>query len=585
MSIVLNGIGIGGGIAIGRAHLISHNSIDVVHYPLEPHEVPAELVRFDEAIRTTRKELEMLWGNIPENAPAELGAFLSLHIMLLNDAAISREPRQVIDTLHCNAEWALKLQADRLLEQFNEIEDPYLRERKQDVMQVVERIYKNLAGDHGDLPEADDLIDDAILVAHDLSPADMVYFKDSNYAAFITDVGGATSHTAILARSLDLPSVIATHTARQLIREDELIIVDGIQGAVIVAPDDTVLTEYRRRLRAWRVQKSKLASIKKANAQTADGTPVELVANIELPQDVPDALAAGATGVGLFRSEFLFLGRDSLPTEDEQFGAYREAAVAMNGLPVTIRTLDLGADKNPKWSQHTTADNPALGLCGIRLCLAEPMLFRTQLRAILRASHHGRIRVLFPMVNSVGELRQAVAQLELAKQELEGESIPFDRDINVGAMIEIPSAALTVSMMAKHVDFFSIGTNDLIQYTLAIDRNDDAVSHLYDPTHPAVLYLIWHTIKTAHKAGVPVSVCGEMAGDARLTRLLLGMGLRKFSMPPANLLAVKRAVLDTHLDRIAPVVSKILRTQDEMKIHDYLTQLNEMPAAAVASAG
>ncbi len=577
MSIVLHGIGIGGGIAIGRAHLISHSSIDVVHYQLEPGEVPGELARFDEAIRTTRKELEMLWGSIPENAPAELGAFLSLHIMLLNDAALSREPRVVIEREQCNAEWALKQQADALIEQFNEIEESYLRERKQDVMQVVERIYKNLAGANGELPEADDLIDDAILIAHDLSPADMVYFKDSNYAAFVTEVGGATSHTAILARSLDLPSIIATHTARQLINEDELVIVDGIQGVIIVSPDDMVLTEYRRRLRSWRVAKSKLASIKKSNAQTQDGTPIELVANIELPQDVDDVLNSGAVGVGLFRSEFLFLGRDNLPTEDEQFDAYREVATRLNGQPLTIRTLDLGADKNPKWSQYTTADNPALGLCGIRLCLAEPALFRTQLRAILRASVHGRVRILFPMVNSVAELRQAVTQLALAREELDATGQAYDPDMQVGAMIEVPSAALTVNMLAKYVNFFSIGTNDLIQYTLAIDRNDDAVSHLYDPTHPAVLYLIWHTIKTANKAGVPVSICGEMAGDARLTRLLLGMGLRKFSMPPANLLSVKRVVLDTHLDHISPVVSKILRTNDPDRVHDLLTQLNTLP--------
>jgi len=578
MSIVLHGIGIGGGIAIGRAHLISHSSIDVVHYQLEPGEVPGELARFDEAIRTTRKELEMLWGSIPENAPAELGAFLSLHIMLLNDAALSREPRVVIEREQCNAEWALKQQADALIEQFNEIEESYLRERKQDVMQVVERIYKNLAGANGELPEADDLIDDAILIAHDLSPADMVYFKDSNYAAFVTEVGGATSHTAILARSLDLPSIIATHTARQLINEDELVIVDGIQGVIIVSPDDMVLTEYRRRLRSWRVAKSKLASIKKSNAQTQDGTPIELVANIELPQDVDDVLNSGAVGVGLFRSEFLFLGRDNLPTEDEQFDAYREVATRLNGQPLTIRTLDLGADKNPKWSQYTTADNPALGLCGIRLCLAEPALFRTQLRAILRASVHGRVRILFPMVNSVAELRQAVTQLALAREELDATGQAYDPDMQVGAMIEVPSAALTVNMLAKYVNFFSIGTNDLIQYTLAIDRNDDAVSHLYDPTHPAVLYLLWHTIKTANKAGVPVSICGEMAGDARLTRLLLGMGLRKFSMPPANLLSVKRVVLDTHLDHISPVVSKILRTNDPDRVHDLLTQLNTLPA-------
>ena len=574
MSIVLQGIGIGGGIAIGRAHVVSHNSVDVVHYHVDEADLAAELARFDEAIRSTRKELEMLWGSIPENSPAELGAFLSLHIMLLNDATISREPRHLIESQRCNAEWALKQQTDHLVEQFDEIEEAYLRERKHDVLQVVERIYKNLAGQNDTLPEADDLIDDAILIAHDLSPADMMYFKDSNYAAFVTNVGGTTSHTAILARSLDLPSVIATHNVSTLVREEELVIIDGMQGVVIIAPDEIVLTEYRRRQRAWRVQRSKLNSIKKTNAKTQDGTPIELNANIELPQDVEDVLQSGAGGIGLFRSEFLFLGRDNLPTEDEQFETYRTVLEGVKKLPVTIRTLDLGADKNPKWSQYSTADNPALGLCGIRLCLAEPLLFRTQLRALLRASQYGTLRVLFPMINCVSELLQALHQLDLAKAELDEEGTPYSDHVKVGAMIEIPSAALTVKMMTRHIDFLSIGTNDLIQYTLAIDRNDDAVSHLYEPTHPAVMYLIYHTIKTATKASIPVSICGEMAGDAKLTRLLLGMGLRKFSMPPANLLSVKQVILNSHLDTITPLVSKILRSNDQERITELLGQLN-----------
>ncbi len=580
MSISLHGIGIGGGIAIGRAHLISQSAADVAHYTLDAHELPAEKQRFETAIRATRKELEMLWGSIPENAPAELGAFLSLHIMLLNDATISREPLKVIDSLHCNAEWALKTQSDQLVAQFEDIEEQYLRERKQDVLQVVERIFKNLAGHSSALPMPDPLNEDAILIAHDLSPADMVYFKDSNYAAFVTDVGGATSHTAILARSLDLPSVIATHNARQLISEDEIVIVDGIQGVVIVAPDEQVLVEYKRRQRAWREARRKLSSIKKANAVTLDGAPIELVANIELPQDVEDVKAAGAVGIGLFRSEFLFLGRDTLPSEDEQFEAYRQVVTEMKGFPVTIRTMDLGADKNPKWSVHGVSDNPALGLCGIRLCLAEPQLFRSQLRALLRASSHGKLRVLFPMINGLTDLKQALAQLDLARHELRSENIPFDEKLEVGAMIEIPSAALVINSLTKYVNFFSLGTNDLIQYTLAIDRNDDAVSSLYDPTHPAVLYLILHTIKAANKAGMPVSVCGEMAGDARLTRLLLGMGLRKFSMHPANMLSVKQVVLNTHLDRLLPLTSRILRADDPDKIHDLLQQLNALDCAA-----
>ncbi|OWY37432.1 phosphoenolpyruvate--protein phosphotransferase [Xenophilus sp. AP218F] len=577
MSIILHGVAIGGGIAIGRAHLISRSMDDVAHYLLEDEEIPAEKARFDEAVRATRKELEMLWGSIPENAPAELGAFLSLHIMLLGDVTISREPREIIEKQRCNAEWALKLQSDLLVEQFDAIEEDYLRERKNDVLQVVERIFTNLDGRAPQLPAQQDLVEDHILVAHDLSPADMVYFKDSNFAAFITDVGGATSHTAILGRSLDLPSVIALHHARELIREDELIIVDGQQGVVIIHPDELVLTEYRRRLRAWRGARRKLSSIRKSSAVTRDGAVIELFANIERPQDVDEVRESGAVGVGLFRSEFLFLGRDTLPTEDEQFESYRHVAQAMKGMPVTIRTMDLGADKSPKWLGHCQADNPALGLTGIRLCLAEPLMFRAQLRALLRASVHGKIRVLFPMLNSLPELRQALAQFEYAKEELRDEGVAYAEDIEVGAMIEIPSAALVAGSIAKQVDFLSIGTNDLIQYTLAIDRNDDTVSHLYDPIHPAVLKLILHTIKTGYKTNVPVSVCGEMAGDAKLTRLLLGMGLRKFSMHPANLLAVKQQVLNSHLDEIAPITSRMLRTEDPDKIADLLQLLNAEP--------
>ncbi|MBP7579511.1 MAG: phosphoenolpyruvate--protein phosphotransferase, partial [Vogesella sp.] len=496
MSIVLHGVPIGGGVAIGRAHLLSQSMDDVVHLVLEDSEIAAEQQRFDSAVRDTRKQLELLWGSIPENAPAELGAFLSLHIMLLSDVTISRDPRDLIDSQRCNAEWALKLQCDTLVEQFDAIEEDYLRERKHDVLQVVERIFKNLAGHSTDLQFVEDMDEDAILVAHDLSPADMVYFKDSSVAAFVTDVGGATSHTAILGRSLDLPSVIALHHARELIREDELIVVDGQQGVLIINPEETVLAEYRRRQRNWIEARRKLSSIRKTDALTQDGTPIELLANIELPQDAANVLESGAVGVGLFRSEFLFLGRDSLPSEDEQFSAYREVAEATNGAPVTVRTMDLGADKNPRWLNHGAAENPALGLTGVRLCLAEPLMFRAQLRALLRATVYGKIRILFPMINGLGELKQALAQLEYAKKELREENIPFADKVEVGAMIEIPSAALVVGSFVKYVDFLSIGTNDLIQYTLAVDRNDDSVSHLYDPVHPAVLKLISHTIKT-----------------------------------------------------------------------------------------
>ncbi|MBZ0094856.1 MAG: phosphoenolpyruvate--protein phosphotransferase, partial [Sulfuricella sp.] len=393
------------------------------------------------------------------------------------------------------------------------------------------------------------------------------------FAAFITDVGGATSHTAIVARSLNIPSIVALHHARQLIRENELLIVDGQQGVVIVNPDKQILAEYKLRQSQWEIEKQKLKRLKSTAATTLDGTAVELYANIELPQDIPQVKASGATGIGLFRSEFLFLNRDDLPDEEEQFAAYRKVAQDMKGLPVTIRTLDLGADKQLRFADRS-GDNPALGLRAIRLCLAEPQMFHTQLRAILRASHYGKVYLLIPMLCSLSELRQTLHLIGHAKQELAAEGVPFDTRIPVGGMIEIPAAALAVQAFAKHLDFLSIGTNDLIQYTLAIDRTDDTVAHLYDPLHPAVLQLVAMTIAAADKAGIPVSVCGEMAGDASLTRLLLGLGLRQFSMHPAHLLTVKQQILKSDLPYITSVAQKMLKTHEPEKLHQLLARLN-----------
>ncbi|MDO9065237.1 MAG: phosphoenolpyruvate--protein phosphotransferase, partial [Sulfuricella sp.] len=401
----------------------------------------------------------------------------------------------------------------------------------------------------------------------------MMLFKQQRFAAFITDVGGVTSHTAIVARSLNIPSIVALHHARQLIRENELLIVDGQQGVVIVNPDRQILAEYKLRQSQWEIEKQKLKRLKSTAATTLDGTAVELLANIELPQDIPQVKASGAAGIGLFRSEFLFLNRDDLPDEEEQFAAYRKVAQDMKGLPVTIRTLDLGADKQLRFADRS-GDNPALGLRAIRLCLSEPQMFHTQLRAILRASHYGKVRLLIPMLSSLSELRQALHLIGHAKQELAAEGVPFDTRIPVGGMIEIPAAALSAQAFAKHLDFMSIGTNDLIQYTLAIDRTDDTVAHLYDPLHPAVLQLVAMTIAAADKAGIPVSVCGEMAGDASLTRLLLGFGLRQFSMHPAHLLTVKQQILKSDLPHIPGVAQKMLKAHEPEKLHQLLARLN-----------
>ncbi|AZN37575.1 phosphoenolpyruvate--protein phosphotransferase [Iodobacter ciconiae] len=574
MSITLQGIGIGGGIAIGQAHLISHADIEIAHYQLTAADIPAELARFDDAIRVTRKSLEMLWGSIPENAPAELGAFLSLHIMLLNDHMLSKEPRVLIEQQHCNAEWALKLQLEVLLAQFDEIEDEYLRERRSDVIQVVERVFKTLAGHENHSHPLAEIAPDCILVAHDLSPADMVLFKDTAYLAFITDVGGPTSHTAILARSLDLPSVLALRHARELIRENELIIVDGISGVVIIDPDETILKEYRHLQASWLKKQRALQDIRTSRPITKDGEEIELFANIEVPDDCKLSIENGASGVGLFRSEFLFLSEADLPTEEAQFLAYKQVAEAMKGQPVIIRTVDLGKDKIPKWQQEREAPNPALGLTGIRLCMAEPQIFRTQLRALLRASAYGKIKLLLPMLSYVGEVRQTRKHLEETKAQLREDNIAFDENIELGGMIEVPAAAVQVAQFLAHLDFISIGTNDLIQYTLAVDRNDDSVSHLYDPLHPAVIQLLHHVISTADRLGKPVSMCGEMAGDPALTRLLLGLGLRRFSMLPIQLLKVKQEILTGEMHKIKPLVEQMLVAEDSQCLRELLQQLH-----------
>jgi phosphotransferase system enzyme I (PtsI) len=573
MSFTIHGIGVSSGIAIGRAHLLTHTRLEVQHYDLAQSEVDAEMARFDRAITTARNELAALVEHIPEDAPPELEAFLNVHRMILEDSTLSEAPKEIIAKQRSNAEWALTHQAEVLLVQFDRMEDAYLRERKADVVQVVERVLKALIGQPRTIPAPRHPEEDSILVAHDLSPADVILFKQHRFASFVTDVGGATSHTAILARSLNIPSIVALHHARQLIRESELLIVDGSNGVVIVNPDANVLMEYELRREQWQLEREKLKRLKTTRAATLDGTRVELQANIELPEDVAQAKDNAAAGIGLFRSEFLFLSRPDLPSEDEQFEAYRKVAVEMDGLPVTIRTLDLGADKHLNGVQGFSP-NPALGLRAIRLCLAEPQLFHRQLRAILRASHYGRIKILVPMLSTVHELNQTLHLIGEAKRSLDEDGIAYDRDVPVGGMIEVPAAALSLGAFVKRLDFVSIGTNDLIQYTLAIDRTDDAVAHLYDPLHPAVLVLVAQVIRGAQKAGKPVAVCGEMAGDVKLTRVLLGFGLRQFSMHPAHLLSIKQQVLRSDLEEVTQLANKMLRTEEPDKLRGLLEKMN-----------
>jgi phosphotransferase system enzyme I (PtsI) len=578
-SFTLHGIPVSRGIAIGRAHLLAPAALEVRHYLIGEDQVEDEVQRLQGAIATVHRELQTLWKDLPSDAPAELGAFIDVHVLILSDPMISEQPLNIIRNRHYNAEWALVTQIDELSAQFDEIEDAYLRERRNDIQQVGERVLKVLTGTESKLPRLAN-IDEAsahmIVVAHDISPADMLQFRDRAFCGFVTDLGGQNSHTAIVARSLDIPAAVGMFNATALIAQDDWVIIDGDAGVVIVDPTPMVLDQYRERQAQLTRERKKLGKLKKTPAVTRDGTAVSLLANIELPEDCAAAMEAGASGVGLFRSEFLFLGRtgyhNRLPSEDEQFESYRKAVVAMKGRPVTIRTLDIGADK-PLDTAEETALNPALGLRAIRYCLAEPQMFLVQLRAILRASAFGPIKMLIPMLAHAFEIDQTLIMIEQAKAQLRTANRKFDAAIPVGAMIEIPAAALTLPLFVKRMDFLSVGTNDLIQYTLAIDRVDHEVAHLYNPLHPAILQLLATTIAVGAKAGIPVSVCGEMAGDIKLTRLLLGMGLREFSMHPAQILSVKNEVLNSDLATIAPLMRKILRTYETNAIAEAVERL------------
>jgi len=579
MTFSLHGQAVSGGIAIGRAHLVSHAALEVAHYQLRERDVAGELGRFDKAVATAGAELDALRAeaSVP-GAPAELSAFVDLHAMILADTALTDGVRELIRERRCNAEWAMVQQMQLVVDQFDEFEDAYLRERKQDIVQVVERVLKVLQGKQRKLGKrkAGTTDDDLIVVANDLSPADTIQFKTLKIGGFVTDLGGSTSHTAIVARSLAIPAVVGMQHARPLIQDDDLLIVDGTRGVLIVEPTAGVLAEYRLRRSELLLERAKLKRLVTGRPRTLDGEDVQLYANIELPQDAGRATEIGADGVGLFRTEFLFMNRDELPDEDEQFEAYRSVVKALGGKPVTIRTLDIGADKEARALRNRAgnraAPNPALGLRAIRFCLAEPQLFLVQLRAILRASHYGKVRLLIPMLAHAQEIEQTLSLIELARLQLRESRQKFDA-IEIGGMIEIPAAALALGPFLRHLDFLSIGTNDLIQYTLAIDRTDGSVAHLYDPVHPAVLKLISQTIQSAQRVGMPVAVCGEMAGDPKMTRLLIGMGLREFSMHPAQLLEVKQQVMMSDAAQLAVRVAKLLKSDEPDKISEQLDKL------------
>ncbi len=574
MPFTLHGLAVSHGIAIGHAHLVSHALLEVNHYHVAPRQVAKEMNRLDDAIETVRVELGELRTAAEENqAHTEMGALVDLHMMFLDDPMLVDAARALIEERRCNAEWALVQQMELLVEQFDQIDDAYLRERRADVIQIVERVVKVLLGHPGRLPRKRKSSLGTIAVAHDLSPADTIGFRDHDISGFVTDVGGPTSHTAIVARSQGIPAVVALHNIRQLVQDNELIIIDGTRGVVIIEPDERILEEYQLRQAELELARSKLQRIKSARPTTLDGEQINLLANIELPKDASDAKKVGAAGVGLFRTEFLFMNRHALPDEDEQFEAYRTALKLM-GAPVTIRTLDVGADKAlESVGKRSTESNPALGLRAVRYSLSEPKMFLTQLRALLRASHYGKIKIMLPMLAHAQEIDQCLALIDLAKRQLREAKQKFDPKVEVGGMVEVPAAALALGMFVRRLQFLSIGTNDLIQYTLAIDRTDEAVAHLYDPLHPAVLKLIGGIIQAGARYGLPVSVCGEMAGDTAYTRLLLGMGLKNFSMQPTQLLGIKQEVLRADVGDLAPKVQRILKMDEQERVHEAVARL------------
>lgn len=579
MTIALHGVGVSRGIAFGRVHIIEHDQLEIPEYPITEQEVEFEVRRFEAAVASARQQLRAIRMHIPRDVSADIAAFIDTHLLMLEDSALTQEPIRLIRELKRNAEWALKLQRDALVHVFEEMDDPYLRTRKDDVNHIVNRIHRVLLK-HKPLrhEQPGSGLGGYIILADDLTPSDTVLLQHHGIAAFATEYGGPTSHTAILARSIGIPAIVGVHQARRYIQDDDLVIVDGTHGVVLVDPDQRTLSHYRKRQQREKRYYSTLKKLRGTPAVTLDGVEVELQANIELPRDFDTVREVGATGVGLYRTEFLYMNRETPPDEEEHYATYLQVIRILDGLPLTIRTLDLGADKQVDGGRQSgpVPSNPALGLRAVRLCLKEPSLFKPQLRAILRASAEGPVRLMIPMLSSIQETLQVLKMIEEIKAELAAQNVPFDSNIPIGGMIEVPAAAVCADIFAKYLDFLSIGTNDLIQYTMAIDRVNDEVSYLYDPLNPGVLRLIYTTLKAGEKAGIPVAMCGEMAGETQYTRLLLGLGLREFSVHPAMLLEVKQIIRQSNCRGLSRLARRALNARSGSDISQLLHQANRL---------
>jgi len=555
----LKGIAVSPGIAIGKAFLLNMESFVIPKIAIKKEEVPEEIERFKQVLKQTREEII----NIQKKLNRELGSkhsdIFNAHLLILDDPVLTEQMTEKIKKRKLTAEYLFQQVIRNYEKAFSKIDDAYFKERISDIQDVGKRIIRNLLGRKK--TNLANLEKNVIVVSYDLSPSDTALMRKEKIMGFATDVGGKTSHTAIMARALEIPAVVGLEKISTKAKNGDLLIIDGDKGIVIINPRPEVIEKYYKKKEEVLKFNQELKKIRALPAQTKDGCPIEITANIELPEEIDSVLKEGAEGIGLYRTEYFFLNRSVLPTEEEQYQAYKFVAQKMNPHPVVIRTLDLGGDKFLSHLNIPAEMNPFMGWRAIRFCLARPDIFKTQLKAILRASKYGKLKIMYPMISSVEEFRQANRVLAEVKKELEEQSIPFDKEVEIGAMIEIPSAALTADILAKEADFFSIGTNDLIQYSLAVDRINEKIAYLYEPNHPAILRLIKTVIEAAHKEGIWVGMCGEMCSEPVFIPLLLGLGLTKFSVSPLMLLRVKKVIRSVSLKEAKAAAREILNLE------------------------
>ena len=571
---LVTGSSVSRGISIGPVHLFERGKTEVVRYDIKKSQLKDEIKRFKRAHRLAIKHLQNVRQAIPGDAPEDIASFIDSHLLMIEDVPFKQAPIQIIETQLCNAEWALSIQKNKLANIFDQMQDSYLKTRRNDVEHIISLIQDFLLKEQADDGKSDPAevkkLKGHIIVADDLAPADTIMFEHQNIGGFVTEFGGTTSHTAILARSLGIPAIVAVANIRSLLSENETVIIDGNTGTVIAGADEQMLRQYRKQKRAEKEYQKQLETLKNKRTRTRDGTDIKLMTNIELTEDIRALKHSGAEGVGLYRTEFLYIDRHHAANEEEHLSAYKKILRAANDHPVTIRTLDLGAEKefDPDY-EGPLAPNPALGLRAIRRSLKNPELFLQQLRAILRASLHGEVRILIPMLTSLNELEQIMQLYKMAQQQLERKKKNFRRDIKIGGMIEVPAAAIAAETLGRHLDFLSIGTNDLIQYSLAIDRIDEEVNYLYDPLHPGIIKLIDTVIKAGERLNIPVAMCGEMAGDSRFTALLLAMGLKEFSVHPNNLLEIKRIIIESDIGALKRKYQRIIASHNPNKLIEF----------------